>query len=169
MLKAARAIGLPVLLGLAGCAAAPAPYAASTGEGAGYSETRLDEGRYDVTFQGDARMSEALVQQSVFYRAAELTLRDGYDAFTTLSQSVDRTDKAAEQTFQPVLSTAYEHNLKGYIISQEWQVQSVRGESHMAAARIEIRMSRGQAAPAVHVFDAREVILALSQRVKPGK
>ena len=76
------------VLALAACATptvyAPAnPNAASS---VGFSEYRIENNRYRVTFQGGSGAPERLVTDYAFLRAAEITLRDGYDWF----QVVDR-------------------------------------------------------------------------------
>ena len=75
-------------LALAACATptvyAPAnPNAASS---VGFSEYRIENNRYRVTFQGGPGAPPQLVNDYAFLRAAEVTLRDGYDWF----QVVDR-------------------------------------------------------------------------------
>jgi hypothetical protein len=76
------AIGLSGLL-LAGCATAPTVYRAQQGapNDVGYSEYRLEAGRYRVTFQGGPGAPEAQIADYALLRAAELALRDGYDWF----------------------------------------------------------------------------------------
>lgn len=82
------AAGLAALL-LAACATAPTIYrsAASSPTAVGYSEYRLEAGRYRVTFQGGAGASEAQVADYALLRAAELALRDGYDWFRIADRS----------------------------------------------------------------------------------
>ncbi|RRN61824.1 hypothetical protein [Caulobacter sp. 602-1] len=68
---------------LAACATAPTVYRAQLGapNDVGYSEYRLEAGRYRVTFQGGPGAKEAQVADYALLRAAELALRDGYDWF----------------------------------------------------------------------------------------
>lgn len=82
------AAGAAALL-LAACATAPTLYrsAASTPNAVGYSEYRLEAGRYRVTFQGGAGAPEAQVADYALLRAAELALRDGYDWFRVADRS----------------------------------------------------------------------------------
>ena len=58
---------------LSGCAATPTLYAArATERGAGYSEFRLEPGRYRVTFQGGPGAPVQQVSDYALLRAAEL-------------------------------------------------------------------------------------------------
>ena len=47
----------------------------------GYSELQLADGRYRVDFAGNSLTSRDRVEGYLLYRAAELTVRDGYDWF----------------------------------------------------------------------------------------
>ena len=52
----------------------------------GYSEYRIENNRYRVTFQGGPGAPERQIADYALLRAAEITIRDGYDWF----QVVDR-------------------------------------------------------------------------------
>lgn len=56
----------------------------------GYSEQRLADGRYTVTFAGNSLTSRDRVEGYLLYRAAELTLRDGYDWFRINDRLTER-------------------------------------------------------------------------------
>lgn len=78
-----RLAGLVLSLALlGGCASAPTLYAArATAAGVGYTEFRLEPGRYRVTFQGGPGAPVEQVSDYALLRAAELAVRDGYDWF----------------------------------------------------------------------------------------
>ena len=73
---------LVVLLGLllAACAGKPTPYQQAQG-GYGYSEQRIEENRYRVSFAGNSATSRPTVEDYLLYRAAELTVQNGHDWF----------------------------------------------------------------------------------------
>jgi len=76
---------------LAACAT-PTPYQPLTMHGAargGYSEQRLEDNRYRVTFVGNEFTSRQRVENYLLYRAAELTLQAGYDGFTMAARGTD--------------------------------------------------------------------------------
>lgn len=52
----------------------------------GYSEAKLGEDRYRVNFEGNTLTSRDRVEGYLLYRAAELTVRDGYDWFLILDR-----------------------------------------------------------------------------------
>lgn len=67
---------------LSGCASAPTLYAAQAASNdAGYSEFRLEPGRYRVTFRGGPGAPVEQVSDYALLRAAEIAVRDGYDWF----------------------------------------------------------------------------------------
>jgi hypothetical protein len=75
---------LPALaaLSLAACATAPTHFQPAAGRNAvGFSEMRIEPGRYRVTFQGGPGAPAAQVQDYALLRAADLALAQGYDWF----------------------------------------------------------------------------------------
>jgi hypothetical protein len=74
-------LGAALALGLSACAT---PYG-SAGLSGGYSETKLDDATYVVTFAGNGYTTAETVQTFWLYRCAELTLAQGYDGFEITS------------------------------------------------------------------------------------
>lgn len=77
-------------LSLAACAT-PTVYAPSTGAATsvGFTDYRIETGRYRVTYTGGGGAPMSQVADYALLRAAEVTLRDGYDWFRV----VDRQDR----------------------------------------------------------------------------
>ena len=77
---------------LAGCTTATPyqPDVAGQRISGGYSEQRLGEGRYHVNFAGNTLTSRDRVEGYLLYRAAELTVRDGYDWFVIVDRLTER-------------------------------------------------------------------------------
>jgi len=74
---------------LVGCATAT-PYQPAK-KGLGYAEQRLESTRYRITYTGNSATPRESVENYVMYRAAEVTLNNGYDWFVIADQ-VTRTD-----------------------------------------------------------------------------
>ncbi|HEY9234995.1 MULTISPECIES: CC0125/CC1285 family lipoprotein [Phenylobacterium] len=82
---------LLVILGLAGvlsaCATAPTVYGPAAGaSGVGFSEMRIEQDRYRVTFRGGPGAPMAQVADYALLRAADLTLAAGYDWFRVVER-----------------------------------------------------------------------------------
>ncbi len=70
-----------LVLALAACAT-PTVFAPMQGpNGAGYAETRIEADRWRVTFRGGSDAGRNRVADLTLLRAAQLTLREGYDWF----------------------------------------------------------------------------------------
>ncbi|KRA58590.1 hypothetical protein ASD79_14990 [Caulobacter sp. Root655] len=85
---------------LSACAtAAPTLYGAQTApRAAGYSEYRLEAGRYRVTFQGNPGAPVNQVSDYALLRSAELALRDGYDWFRVADRVTQSTGQGGGST-----------------------------------------------------------------------
>jgi hypothetical protein len=86
------AASLILAAGLAACTTAT-PYQPllDTAPGlGGYSDVRIEPGRYRVTFKGNSLTSRETVELYLAYRAAELTLANGFDTFTLVTRDTDR-------------------------------------------------------------------------------
>lgn len=84
------ALTLAFSLFAASCAG-PTPYApaGTTDMGGGFTEQRIEEGRYRVSFSGNALTRRDTVETYLLYRAAELTLEQGGDHFVMVERSID--------------------------------------------------------------------------------
>lgn len=72
---------------LAACATAT-PYRPLE-EGYGYSERKLESNRYAITFTGNSQTPRQVVEDYLLYRAAEVTLANGYNYFIMADQDTE--------------------------------------------------------------------------------
>ncbi len=167
-------------LALSACATAtpyqPAGYDGSRG---GYAEQRIDSNRYRVTFAGNSVTAREQVEMYLLYRAAELTVQEGYDWFATDNRATDR-DSRYVTTGDPWdrWGPSWRYYRGGY-----WSPWSPWGrwgdpfyndvdvrEVSRYEASAEIIMGRG-AKPEndIEAFNAREVMANLGPRIsRPG-
>jgi hypothetical protein len=78
--------------GLAACAT-PTPYQPNvrgTSTSGGYSEMRLEPNRFRVNFAGNSLTSRETVEGYLLFRAAELTVQNGYDWFAVVDRDTDK-------------------------------------------------------------------------------
>jgi hypothetical protein len=90
--SAALALGLILAAGLTACAT-PTPYQpriAGKSSSGGYAETRIEGDRWRVTFSGNSLTSRETVESYLLFRAAELTLQQGFDGFSIADRVTDR-------------------------------------------------------------------------------
>jgi hypothetical protein len=151
------AIGLSGLL-LAGCATAPTVYRAQQGapNDVGYSEYRLEAGRYRVTFQGGPGAPEAQIADYALLRAAELALRDGYDWF----RIADRATAASGYDRGPRMSVGGgsasfgRHTGVGLGLGTSFNL----GPGPAFSRSIEVVFGKGPVPRDRDAYDAREVV-----------
>ncbi len=81
-----------IILATTGCAMSSTPYqplGAGTRVSGGYSDIRIDETHYRVSFSGNRLTSRERVESYLLFRAAELTLLKGYDYFVIQDREVE--------------------------------------------------------------------------------
>ncbi|MGF1544366.1 MAG: hypothetical protein ACFB00_07695 [Parvularculaceae bacterium] len=71
-------------IALAACATATPYVAASEGNGYGFSEQQIEANRYRVMFRGNSSTTREIVETFLLFRAAELTLLNGFDYFVVV-------------------------------------------------------------------------------------
>ncbi len=84
--------GSAIALMVAACSTAT-PYKAAPSEGSGatgYSSQRLDANHFRVSFAGNRLTARGTVENYLLYRAAELTVENGYDGFTLIERDTER-------------------------------------------------------------------------------
>jgi len=87
-------------LALTACATAT-PYQPIK-NGVGYAEQRLESNRYKVTFAGNSSTPRQTVENYLLYRAAEVTLQNGYDYFVQADANTD-----AQTTYSQTFSGGF--------------------------------------------------------------
>jgi hypothetical protein len=87
-----RRLLLPVTaaLALAACATATPYQPLGNRSSGGFAEQRIEANRYRVTFVGNDYTSRQTVENYLLFRAAELTVANGYDGFSIVRHDTDR-------------------------------------------------------------------------------
>jgi hypothetical protein len=181
--KRTRHIALAVsLLALASCAT-PTPYqplgSGSSRASGGYSDQEITQNRFRVTFVGNTLTSRQTVENYLLYRAAELTLQQGYDSFTIVDRATDR-DVQTRISRDPAFAGPYgwwrpSWRYYGLGVWRTWDpwygdpfwadnIDISTVTSYEATA--EIVMSKGTTPNDKTTFDARQVIAALGPTIR---
>lgn len=94
MTKTTAALVTAIVLaaGLAACETATPyqPYVPGQHSSGGYSETRIEPDRWRVTFAGNSMTKRETVEGYLLFRAAELTVQNGYDWFAIVDRHTER-------------------------------------------------------------------------------
>jgi hypothetical protein len=164
---------IPVALAaltLTACATAT-PYepAGKDTYGTGYSEQRVEPDRWQVNFSGNSSTSRQTVESYMLYRAAELTVQNGYDWFQTVDRST--------QTHTSFVGTPGPYGPYGPYWAPSWRYYRHGGwgpwgpgydleEVQRYQASTEIIMHHGpKPADNPRAFDARQVMANLGPTV----
>ncbi len=148
---------------LAACAS-QTPYRAAEGGGYGYSDSRIEQNRFRVSFSGNSSTDRETVKTFLLYRAAELTLQSGYDWFKVLDRETEkdtryRSSYAGGPWGHPGLfHYRYYHPHYGWhpIYDPFWNDRNYREVTRYEASA-EIFMGRGPKPDDASAFDARQV------------
>ena len=167
------ASAISALLTLGACASAPAYSPAQSANGVGYTDQRIENDRFRVTYRGGPRMSSAEVQDYTLMRAAQLTLDNGADWFEIINAD---TDADAKRRY----NTEYGYDTQ-YVVQRSCGIAgcsnrlvpvTVRTEYETVELRtvyehaMEFRIGRGaKSSSAPMVYDARDTFGTISARV----
>jgi hypothetical protein len=155
---------LPLLasLAIAGCATAPTLYQPAAGPKAvGYSEYRIEPGRYRITFQGGPGAPPQQVTDYALLRAADLAIADGYDWFRVADRFMEgRPDNGPRVSFGVGGASFGRRSAVGLGVSNGMSL----GGGPSVASTIEVIMGKGERPRGGDVYDARALRQNLGQR-----
>ena len=183
-LAAIVAAGKPAVLiaaaalavGLTACETATPyqPLAKGTHVSGGFSDQRLDADHYRITFSGNDVTSRSVVENDLLYRAADLTVKAGYDWFETVDHHTDTKTSAYTTGFGPGYGPwgygafdpywsfwgpgyGFRHGWGGPFWGSSFDTETVQRFS----ATAEIQMGHGPKPKSPRAFDAHEVMTNL--------
>ncbi len=145
---------------LTACETTTSYQAAATPSAMGYSEQRIEPGRYRVTFQG-GEGSPRQVQDYALLRAAQITLRDGYDWFRITDRYGDARPPRSGATVSIGGASFGSHSGLGVGTSFDLSGGPV------VNATLEIQMGHGPRPEAPNAYDAHGVVAELGPRAGP--
>lgn len=147
-------------ISLAACASTPTVYQPAGAPGAvGYSEYRIEPGRYRVMFRGGTNASERQVMDYALIRAADLTIAEGYDWFRVSDRSMNYSSSGSSPRFSIGVGGGSWGSSSGVGMG----VGTTFGDNGYGSgygtptASLEVFMGRGPKPPGVDVYDARAV------------
>lgn len=159
-----------LILLLAACAQ-PTPYQPAR-DGYGFTEQRIEDNRYRITFHGNSVTSQQVVEDYMLYRAAELTREKDYDYFEIADKETDKDTRYLAtyiDPFPPAYYGYYGRRFYPYPAGPSIQTGSYRPIVQYTV-QANIVLYRGKKPPDnVEAYDARDVIERLRPTVRlPG-
>ena len=158
---------LPLLMGLAlaACATAPTVYGPATGPTAsGFTDYRIEPGRYRVTFRGGPGAPPEQVSDYALLRAADLALADGYDWFRVSDRLLQQSGYGSgPQLSLGAGSANFGHSSAvGLGLGTSF---NLGGGGASLAQSLEVVMGRGTRPRDADVYDAHEVRRTIGARL----
>jgi hypothetical protein len=157
-------IAAALAMAAAACATAVGTaYAPAGKNGYGYSETRIEEGRYRVTFAGDGATPAGTVEDYALLRAADLAIAGGYDWFRVVGRSVDEAENGGVG-----IGAGLGGGGRNVGVGVGGNLGTV-GARKFYTARLEVIFGRGEKpADMPSVYDARSLAETIRARTAPS-
>lgn len=135
--------------------------------GEGYSEQKIESNRYRVVFAGNSATPRQTVETYLLYRAAELTLQEGYDYFVTSGRQTEA-QTSYNQYFSGFGGFGPYYWGPWYPFFGANYVTEAPSTEYVAV--VDIVMFKGKKpANEVHAFDAHEVKANLESQIERPK
>jgi len=180
---AAEAACAVAILMLSGCATAPAPAPVyrpqASGEGVGYADGQINATRYRVSFSGDTETTRGQVEDFLLRRAAEITVRAGYNFFEFDNRSLETDTQLYRTTdnWDPTSGLAFglgrrypgrsEHFAKGSVPAFWSEKEAVPITRYTARSEIVV-LTPDQVGTHPGALAAREILRYLSPEFPAG-
>jgi hypothetical protein len=167
-----RLIPMAAGLALLTACASPTPYQAASEAGWGFHESQIESNRFRVSFSGNSLTDRETVETYILYRAAELTLEQGYDHCLMVQRATDEDSRiiggGVDPFFRPGFGMHYSyfHPRWGWRGGSDpfWNDVNYR-EITRYEASAELLLGRGPKPEGADAFDAREVVANLGGNI----
>ncbi len=157
---------LPTLaaLALSACATEPTLYQPATGASrVGFSEMRIEPGRYRVTFQGGPGAPPAQVEDYALLHAADLAVAEGYDWFRVTDRSTRQDGYSGASVSLGFGGASFGRHSATSVGVGAGGIPLSGGPALIAS--LEVLMGKGPKPDDRDVYDARGVQHSLRQRI----
>lgn len=151
-------------LTLTGCQTAPTPFLpAAAPQGFGYSDYRIEQNRYRITWRGTDHPG-APAEDLALLRAADIAQAQGYDWFRVISRS-----DAYQPSNAPVVSVGTggtnfgRRSAVGLSLGTSFQLDG--GNGPVRTVTLEVLMQKGEPPRERDAYDAADVVRSIRPRV----
>ncbi len=150
-------------LSLAACATEPTRFQPASGpQAVGFSEMRIEPGRYRVSFHGGPGAPPGQVQDYALLRTADLALADGYDWFRITERSTRQTGYSGSSLSLGVGGVSFGRHSA---VASSFSTGVPLSGGPSLTTTLEVMMGKGPKPPEGDVYDARGVRQAIGPRV----
>ena len=155
-------VGALGLLSLSACATST-PYTAAEKGGYGFSEQKIENSRYRITFRGNSSTPRETVENYLLYRAAELTRQKGYDYFVVVTDDTEKTTTYRTTPGSPFYGPHYYGYGRAFpYYGYGWRWSDLDGPEIRTSTRYSaiayIKMYKGTKPDAPAAYDAQQVL-----------
>src|SRR5688572_11729949 len=167
---AAAALAIMPAATLAACGTTgPTPYQPESATMRGYSETKIEDNRWRISFKGNSMTGRETVENYMLYRAAELTLQSGFDTFTIVNRDTDKQSRTREYGGYMGSYLSYYYFVPRYGWVGAWEPYWTPSRYEQVTryeAYAEILLGKGAKGSDPNTFDARQVSQNLGGEVQ---
>jgi hypothetical protein len=157
---------LPALaaLALSACATEPTQFQPAAGPSrVGFSELRIEPGRYRVTFQGGPGAPPAQVQDYALLHAADLAVAEGYDWFRVTDRETRQNGYSGASLSLGIGGASFGRHSATSVGVGTGGIPLSGGAAVVAS--LEVLMGKGPKPDDRDIYDARCVQRSLRQRI----
>ncbi|MET0271413.1 MAG: hypothetical protein ABW360_00335 [Phenylobacterium sp.] len=157
-------------LTLSACATAPTVYQPAVGpQAVGFSDYRIEPGRYRITFRGGPGAPMAQVSDYALRRAADIAVADGYDWFRVSDRFMQgRPDNGPRLSLGVGGASGgggYGYRRSGTSLGVGLGTSFNLGGGPALATTIEVLMGKGPKPAGADVYDARAIQRSIGQPI----
>ncbi len=167
MSRFAQAVILVLAVSILSACVSPTPYQPAPPRGFGFSEERLDQNRYRVMFRGNSLTKRETVEDYLLYRAAELTLQNGFSHFILVGRDVEAKTSYRYWVDHYGGRGWFYHGFPDWHdpFYRPWGSYDVQPVTTYTATAEIIMLKGARQDGDVRAFDAREVLVQVGPRV----
>lgn len=152
---------------LAACVSpGPPVYTANNETGFGYSETRIENNRYQIVYRGSGGMRPETVESYALRRAAELTIQNSYEWFRVVNRSIARDSRGGVGLGVGVGGGTYGRHT-GVGVGVGGDVGQI-GAQDFFTVQIEVLLGKGNVTGDDNIYDAKSILQTVNTSPVPS-
>lgn len=134
-------------------------------KGFGYTDTKIEAGRFRITFAGDGATPVDVVEDFALLRAAELTLENNFEWFRVINRDVNGEQRGGVGVGAGVGSGSFGRR-GGVGVGVGGDLGTI-GARRFFTVRMEVLMGTGEIPDESEVYNAQAVVDSIGSRLAP--